>query len=224
MADNKILIGMPCVNTIPVKVVEHLMSLNKPCECYYKFVNGSLVYSARDEICSMAMLGGYSHLLFIDSDMYFEPDALVKALNRNVDVVTGLYFKRRDDHDPVLYKKIGKRLYNEEGRIIRHGFSEVETDLTRDFFQVEGCGCGFMLISVETLKKMHKKSISWFEPLLGLGEDLSFCERLKDIDVPLWCDTTIDLGHYGEYCYTWKDWNTQKEDDGIKIEWNTSAE
>lgn len=223
MADNKILIGMPCVNTISVKVVEHLMNLKKPCECYYKFVNGSLVYHARDEICTLAVQGGYSHLLFIDSDMFFEQDALVKALNRNVDVLTGLYFKRRDNHEPVLYRQIGKRLYNEKGDIIQHGFSKVQEDLTQDFFKVEGCGCGFLLIKTEVLKKMREKGISWFEPLVGLGEDLSFCQRLKEIDIPLWCDTTIALGHYGEYCYTWKDWKP-KEDDGIQIDWNISAE
>ena len=223
MADKKILIGMPALGSIPVNVVEHLMNLKKPCECYYKFINNSLVYTARDELCFLAVQDNYSHLLFIDSDMYFEPDALIKALDRNVDVLTGLYFKRRDNHEPVLYSKIGRRIYDDKGNITQHGFSKVQEDLTEDFFRVEGCGCGFMLINVDVLRKIHKKDISWFEPLLGLGEDLSFCQRLKENDIELWCDTTIKLGHYGQYCYTWKDW-TPEENDGIQIEWNTSAD
>lgn len=223
MADKKILIGMPCMNTISVKVVEHLMNLKKPCECYYKFVIGSLVYAARDEIATLALQGGYTHLLFIDSDMYFEQDALVKALNRNVDVLTGLYFKRRDNHEPVLYKSIGKRTYSEDGKVTQHGFADIETDFSRDFFQTEGCGMGFCLIKTDVLRKMQNKYLSCFEPIQGLGEDLSFCQRLKEMNVPLWCDTTIALGHYGEYCYTWKDWSPEAEDDGIKIEWSKSA-
>lgn len=224
MADKKILIGMPCMDTIPVKVVEHLMNLIKPCECYYKFVSGSLVYDARDAICQLAIQGKYTHVLFIDSDMFFEPEALKKALDRDVDILTGLYFKRRDKHEPVLYKSIGQREYREDGTVKQHGFAHIETDLSRDFFQVEGCGFGFVLIKVEVLKKIKKEFISWFEPIQGLGEDLSFCQKLKALNIPLWCDTTIKLGHYGNYCYTWKDWEIDaEEEDGIKIEWNKSA-
>lgn len=211
------------MNTISVRVVEHLMNLVKPCECYYKFVIGSLVYTARDEIAALAQQGGYTHLLFIDSDMYFEKDALVKALSRDVDVVTGLYFKRRENHEPVLYKSIGKRIYDEDGRVIQHGQAEIETDFSREFFQVAGCGMGFCLIKTDVLKKMQNIYLSCFEPFQGLGEDLSFCQRLKEMEIPLWCDTTIALGHYGEYCYTWKDWNPG-EDDGITIEWNSATE
>jgi hypothetical protein len=177
------------------------------------------VFDARDEACQVAISGQYSHVLFIDSDMYFEPAAMIKALQRNVDVLTGLYFKRKDNHEPVLYKAIDQRRFTENGAVKYHGYSEVETDLDRDFFPVEGCGFGFVLVKVDVLRKMHEKYVSWFEPMPGLGEDLSFCQRLKDFEIPVMCDTTIDLGHYGEYCYTRKDW-VPEQNDGIKIEWN----
>ena len=218
MAD-KILISIPCRDMISVKFVEHLMNLVKPPETYYRFGTSGLVFDARDESCNGAISGKYSHVLFIDSDMYFEPAALMKALSRNVDVLTGLYFKRKDNHEPVLYKAIDQRRFTENGNVKYHGYAEIETDLDRDFFQVQGCGFGFVLVKVDVLKRMHEKYISWFEPIPGMGEDLSFCQRLKDFDIPIWCDTTIALGHYGEYCYTCKDW-IPEANDGIKIEWN----
>ena len=211
MAD-KVLISVPCRDQISVKFVEHLMNLVKPCECMYRFGTSGLVFDARDEACSIALSGKYTHVLFIDSDMYFEPMALVKALERKTDVLTGLYFKRKDNHEPVLYKAIGQRQYKEDGD------AEIETDLERDYFPVEGCGFGFVLVRTEVLKKMHSKNVSWFEPMPGLGEDLSFCERLKEFDVPIMCDTTIALGHYGEYIFTGRDWIREKND-GISIEW-----
>lgn len=223
MTDNKILIAIPCRDTISVRFVEHLMSLMKPCECFYRFGTSGLVFDARDEACSVAIGGKYTHVLFIDSDMYFEPPALIKALQRDKEVLTGLYFKRKDNHEPVLYKAIDQRRYNDNGNVKYHGYAEIETDLDRDLFQVEGCGFGFVLVKVEVLKKMHEKNVSWFEPIPGMGEDLSFCQRLKDFNIPIWCDTTIELGHYGEYCYTVRDW-VPAVDDGIKIEWNKSVE
>ena len=219
MAD-KVLISVPCRDQISVKFVEHLMNLVKPCECMYRFGTSGLVFDARDEACSIALSGNYSHVLFIDSDMYFEPTALIKALERKTDVLTGLYFKRKENHEPVLYKAIGQRQYRDNGTVKLHGFAEIETDLDRDYFPVEGCGFGFVLVRTEVLKKMHETNVSWFEPIPGLGEDLSFCERLKEFNIPIMCDTTITLGHYGEYIFTARDW-AQKEDDGISIEWNS---
>lgn len=218
MAENKILISIPCRDTISVRFVEHLMNLVKPCECYYHFATSGLVFDARDESCNGAISGGYTHVLFIDSDMYFEPAALIKALSRDVDVLTGLYFKRKDNHEPVLYKAIDQRRYNENGTVKYHGYAEIETDLNREFFQVEGCGFGFALIKVDVLRQMHRDYVSWFEPIPGMGEDLSFCQRLKDYGIKVMCDTTIDIGHYGEYCFTAKDW-IPEDSDGIKVEW-----
>jgi len=219
MTDKKILIAIPCRDTISVRFVECLMNLVKPCECYYRFGTSGLVFDARDEACSVAINGKYTHVLFIDSDMGFEPGALVKALERDADVVTGLYFKRKDNHEPVLYKAIDKRRYTEDGYVKQHSYAEIETDLNREYFPVEGCGFGFVLLKVDVLKEVHKRHLSWFEPIPGMGEDLSFCQRLKELNIPIMCDATIGLGHYGEYCYTGKDW-VPEDDDGIKVEWN----
>ena len=218
MAD-KILICIPCRDTISVRFVEHLMNLAKPCECYYRFSTTGLVFDARDEACQVAINGNYTHVLFIDSDMAFEPGALIKALKRDALIVSGLYFKRKDNHEPVIYKAIGQRQYKDNGAVKFHGFCEPETDIDREYFQVEGCGFGFCLVKVGVLKKMHQRYLSWFEPIPGMGEDLSFCQRLKEFNIPIMCDTDIKLGHYGEYCYTRADW-IPEDSDGIKIEWS----
>lgn len=225
MVENKILIAIPCVDTIPVYNIECLLNLIKPCECNIRFgVNSGLVYIARDEACSIAINGGYTHVLFVDSDMAYEQKALEKALAHDDDVVTGLYFRRKGNHEPVLYRAIDQRRYDENGKIKYHGFAEVETDIERDYFPVAGCGFGFLLVKTDVLKRMQKEvNISWFEPIPGMGEDLSFCQRLKEIDVKVMCDTTIKLGHYGLYGYTKEDW-IPEENDGIKIEWNKQTE
>ncbi len=216
---NKVLISIPCRDTISVRFIEHLMNLVKPCECMYKFGYTGLVFDARDEACQVAINGDYTHVLFLDSDMAIEPEALVKALKRDTDILTGLYFKRRNHHDPVIYKAIDQRQYQENGAVKYHGYASTETDIEREYFPVEGCGFGFVLVKVEVLKAMHKDYVSWFEPIPGMGEDLSFCQRLKEYDYTIMCDTTINLGHYGEYVFTRKDWDREPPQTGITVEW-----
>ena len=158
MVENKILIAIPCVDTIPVYNIECLLNLIKPCECNIRFgVNSGLVYIARDEACSIAINGGYTHVLFVDSDMAYEQKALEKALAHDDDVVTGLYFRRKGNHEPVLYRAIDQRRYDENGKIKYHGFAEVETDIERDYFPVAGCGFGFLLVKTDVLKRMQKE-------------------------------------------------------------------
>jgi hypothetical protein len=37
----------------------------------------------------------------------------------------------------------------------------------------------------------------WFE-WKELGEDIDFCLKCKDHDIPIWCDTDLILPHIGE--------------------------
>ena len=195
----KTLIGIPCRDDIKVSFVENLNKLMRTGATDIKFSRSGLVFDARDEICAEAINKGYTHVLFIDSDMTFAPDSLLLASARDKDILTGLYFKRREPIEPVVYKKIKMRDETD-------AYAITETDIDREIFRVEGCGMGFCLIKVEVLKKIYEKYGTCFAPLLGLGEDFSFCERAKWEGFEVWCDSVIQLGHVGEYEYTKKDY------------------
>lgn len=195
---NKILISVPCRDMISVGFVEDLFRLIKPCQCDIRFGISGLVFDARDEAAQIAVTEGYSHVLFIDSDMTFEPLALVKALSREDDILTGLYFKRKDQHGPVAYKHIQMRL--------KEDACAEPIDTIEDYFEVEGCGFGFCLVKTSVLLEVFKGSVSCFEPLPGMGEDLSFCLRAINKGFKIMCDSTIEIGHIGSYVYSRKDW------------------
>ena len=36
-----------------------------------------------------------------------------------------------------------------------------------------------------------------FSPILGFGEDMSFCYRVSMLGMKMWCDSSIKLGHIG---------------------------
>lgn len=207
LTGKKILISIPCRDTISVGFVECLLSLMKPCECCFRFGVSGLVFDARDEAALIAVKNEYDYVLYIDSDMVFQPDALLMALMHDDPVVTGLYYKRKGSHEPVLYKRVEMRTDDVEACAI------TETDVDgRDYFQVDGCGFGFCLIKTEVFKEVldyrekHHGARTAFEPLPGMGEDLSFCYVLRELGIPIMCDTKIWLGHCGYYVYDRKDW------------------
>ena len=193
-----ILVGCPCANTLNVTTASCIQNLWLPT----MYVQGSLVYDARNDLVKEAIERKAKYLLFIDSDMSFESEALQKLLDLNVDIATGLYVERSGEHhNPTVYKHIDIRT-KEHGAIKEH-FDLID----RDTFEVEGCGMGFCLIKTDVFKTIIATYGDCFQPICGLGEDLSFCWKARQCGFKIMCDSTFTLGHIGEYIYTLKDWN-----------------
>lgn len=193
-----ILVGCPCANTINVTTASCIQNLWLPT----MYIQGSLVYDARNDLVKEAIERKAKYLLFIDSDMSFEAEALQKLLDLNADIATGLYVERSGNHHrPTVYKHIDIR--TKEHEALKENFDLID----RDIFEVEGCGMGFCLIKTDVFKTIIATYGDCFQPICGLGEDLSFCWKAKQCGFKIMCDSTFTLGHIGEYIYTLKDWN-----------------
>lgn len=193
-----ILVGCPCANTLNVTTASCIQNLWLPT----MYVQGSLVYDARNDLVKEAIERNAKYLLFVDSDMSFESEALQKLLDLDADVATGLYVERSGEHhNPTIYSHIDIR--TKEHGAIKEYFDLID----RDTFEVEGCGMGFCLIKTEVLKTVIATYGDCFQPICGLGEDLSFCWKARQCGFKIMCDSTFTLGHIGEYIYTLKDWN-----------------
>lgn len=200
----KVLIGVPNTGEIPSETVESLLYLRQPCECHVKLVTGSLVYTARDNLSIIAVNHQFDYLLFIDSDMVFPKSALERLIEHDADIVTGMCTTKHSPYNPCVYRKIGQRGETE-------AFAEHETDVFRDYFEIAGCGMAFCLIKVSVLKELFKTSRSCFEPLPGLGEDLSFCLRATQRGFKIYCDGTLKIGHIGKRIASIDDYRKELE-------------
>ena len=73
-------------------------------EVQFSFIQGSLVYDARNKACLIAEDGGFDRVLWLDSDMVFEPD-LFERLSADLDegrrLVAGLCFGRKPPIRPA---------------------------------------------------------------------------------------------------------------------------
>lgn len=191
----KIVVGMPCMDTLPMLTCASLLRLcmSSKHELIPFFVSGSLVYDARNDIVNEALKERADYILFIDSDITFEPDALDKLLAHNTDIVSGLYFGRREhNNNPIAYSKIyPKTLFRKCAKL------DTIKDVDAPLQEVAAAGLGFCLIKMNVFYKMLCKNNMIFEPFRGMGEDISFFYRAKKMGFKVFLDSTIPLTHIG---------------------------
>lgn len=200
----KILCCCPCAtNMINVDTVDSIDSLGID----RLFITGSLVYDAREQYAKIAIEKGYEYILFVDSDMVFEKEDFDKLFEVDADVVSGIYFAKKGNHNPIIYKK----LWVDELDMVCHkeDFSEEEfLNMIRKeaYSKIEGCGMGFCLIKTSVCEEMFKRFGSCFMPLGNFGEDLSFCWRAKQLGKSIYSINTTHIGHIGDKVYTFNDY------------------
>lgn len=189
-----ILIAIPCMDTVPTHFAQSIAMLEKVGNCAISFNMGSLVYTSRNELSARAMKMNADYVLWLDSDMVFEPNIL-KRLFEDMDkgdIVTGLYFRRVPPYSPVLFSRL---------RITDEGceHSNFDGELPDALFEVEGCGFGCVLMPTRILMDVYAEFGNMFAPINGVGEDLSFCWRARQLGYKIVCDPKISLGHVSHH-------------------------
>lgn len=193
--NKKILIAVPCMDMVSARFAQSLTTLKKVGQCTVSFLMGSLVYDARNKLAGYAIDMEADYVLWLDSDMVFQPDTLERMINvldehPEVDILSGLYFRRGKPFTPVLYKKLE---LNAEGKTEWEDYVDIPDGL----FEIAGCGFGCVLMRADCLFDIAAKegSGSWFTPYLDAGEDCAFCIRARKNGYRIFCDSDIDLGH-----------------------------
>lgn len=149
---------------------------NIPLQLYFLF-NESLITRARNYCVDEFMRSGASHLMFIDSDIGFNPQDVLALLammteESPYDVMGGPYPKKCiswekiktavdkgvADTDPnVLEKFVGDYVFNPKG-----GQNQIPLN---EPVEVREIGTGFMMIQRRTLEKYHESyPTQWYKP------------------------------------------------------------
>ena len=211
----KVLVAIPCMDSINTIFFTSVLRLLLVGDVEYSVTTSSLIYDARNALARKAVEEGFDRVLWLDSDMVFEPDLMQRLsarLDEGYDMVTGLYFKRRQPVEPVIYKSCGSS--EKDGILIP--FAEAYNDYPDGLFPVAACGFGGVMMKTELIREVAEKYGLPFSPILGFGEDLSFCCKVAKLGHAMYCDSTIKLGHVGFKEYNEKDFILR----GIK-QWQT---
>lgn len=195
----KVFVAIPSLDTVPALFCQSLALLQRAGDTIVGFQVGSLVYNARNELARQAIKSEADWVLWLDSDMVFEPDLLKKMLKvckeNNIDFLTGLCFRRKPPYTPTLFDRLDK---------MEHGASYTTImSVPEGRFKVGGCGFAGVLMSTDVLLSVAARfGGRMFDPLEGFGEDVSFCWRARQCGYEIWCDSDIELGHIGSMVVT----------------------
>ena len=195
----KTLIAVPAMDQVPTRFCQSLATLRKVGDCAVAFTIGSLVYTSRNDLARQAVQMGADYMLWLDSDMVFQADLLegmMKTLQENdLDILTGLYCRRVPPYTPTIFQDL--KITND--RICTWSdFNEIPGGL----FEVAGCGFGCVLLGTDVIMSVQAKYGQPFDPVAGVGEDLSFCWRARQCGYTITCDPSIELGHVGNTVIT----------------------
>lgn len=193
----KILIGIPCGRDTAYQFTKSLFLLDTPGPRNAIFVSGSMVDVAREKIARYAVDKKYDYVLFVDSDMSFEPDALTKLLACNKSIVCGWYGMREEDGTVCVWKSAAP---DENGEL-----QIIPDDNNKGLHEVAACGFGMVLIKTKVFADIFERFGTCFAHSVDIGEDIMFCLRArnKDLGYKVWCAPHVKLGHVGikEYRY-----------------------
>jgi hypothetical protein len=209
-----------------------LQSLGIKCDFYN--IDSAEIVTARDMFANMLLYSSdWDAMLFVDSDMGFEPDLAIKLVSKGVDVAAAACPRRRIDL-PRFSAALQSHGDVEKARAEASNFTvhfnwdnqPVKTIQVADgFCRAAAVGMAIALISKQALQAMvagkvvdprHDLSSSGGEPCWSffsnlenkgerLGEDYSFCYRwTKLMKKELLVCIDEEVNHVGDFDYKGK--------------------
>ena len=184
----RLLIAVPTTDYIHADFMKSLAKLmkelqRKKIDFDVELQTGTLVYIARNKLASKAVNDGYTHVLWLDSDMVFSEQIVDDLMFCGKEMVCGAFVSRRPPYGACVYNSIKK---NQIEKVKEFGTKP---------FRVDGCGFACVLMTAELLQAVMLKYGTAFQPTDYYGEDLAFCWRVGQIGREIWCEPTARCGH-----------------------------
>jgi len=186
--------------------------------------NESLVHRARNlAVARFYQKTQATHFMFIDADIHFDPDAVVRLIKSDHEVAVAAYPKKCIMWDDVAnYYKSGEtgKDPNRVAASLVMNFKYSNTPVVNGFAEVLDGPTGFMLIKRDVFTKMfarypelncvndHQNKdldeyCAVFDCMIDpvsrryLSEDYAFCRRWQLMDGKIYADVMTVLGHVG---------------------------
>ena len=176
--------------------------------------NESLVPRARNILNAMFLEAKEcTHLMFIDADIEFEPESVIRMLAMDKDLITGAYPKKTL---PVDYA-INLKFADKEKTQVKVDMGAIEVlDASTGFWlmkrevvdrMIEGYPELFYLNDSSIDAKFNQYCYSFFDTIHDpddnryLSEDNTFCRRWQKIGGSIWLDPNTKLNHVGSFTF-----------------------
>jgi GT2 family glycosyltransferase len=194
--------------------------------------NESLVTRARNILTAMFLEDtSCTHLMFIDADIEFDPDGVIRMLAMDKDIIAAAYPKKTINWDQVKRAveqgKDNISTYGADYAInlkVQPGTRRVRTHMGA--VEVLDASTGFFIVKREVIERMvrehpelHYKNDSSIDPKFNphcyalwdteidptdrryLSEDYAFCRRWQRMGGEIWVDPNTKLNHVGSFTF-----------------------
>lgn len=189
---------MDTINVLSNNGVEWAYSMNYDPVVYYarNRVLGGNNIDGKDQKPFRGQLD-YDYQFWIDSDMVWDGEQVLKLLQQDKDIIGGCYMMANNQQLPIVESLDYAHLL-EQGTFKFMGREDIK-NRTKPF-TVSYTGFGFMAIKRGVFESME---YPWFQPRFveqGIfkeftAEDVSFCWTAQEKGYEIWIDPTIQVGH-----------------------------
>lgn len=162
---------------------------------------------ARNKIASLALEENADYLFFLDDDMVFDPDILLKLLEQDKDIVGALTFIRSEPHEPSFYE------LNSDGDT----YNPIFLWKPKEVVKCDAVGMAATLIKKSVLEALrdsnqyHKGIYGFYDNLNFSGEDLRFCRKAREAGFEIYCDTGVLVGHLTQKIISFGDFKAMSD-------------
>jgi hypothetical protein len=204
----KVLVGTPSIDgRVDVWYCDSLlrsvkMAIDKGIYLHAIYTSyDSLIQRARNSLVKIALDQGFDDLVFIDSDVEWNPEWLFNLLDNPEPVVGGALIRKSDDKEGYTVKLSKKEItYNSRGNLI----------------EADGIGTGFLKMSRFALEKLWETSPIYlnddgeenrmiFDVVIEgtelISEDYIACKKWQQLGYKVWLDPSITCNHIGNKKY-----------------------
>jgi len=164
---------------------------------------GYTISENRNYCVVQAQKNSSNYLFFVDDDMTFPPDTLERLMSHKKGVVGVNSYSR------CLPSSSTVGLLDKNGEYLRpEHHTPWERRIPKSLFECYFVGAGVCLIDMDVFNKIKKPYFEFitykkgeFVGMIKVGEDGSFCEKVRAAGEKIWCDGSIEIGHLGDMEY-----------------------
>lgn len=173
-----------------VKCLKHGILLD------FDWISASLIDVARDDLVDRFLRREeLTHLMFVDGDLGWSPDAIGRMVLREADVIGGVYPYKADKEGYPYQAAAGPHVDRvREVRRLPGGF------LLLSRKAVEALAAGADRYRVIDGDKEHTVARVFDIPIIEgsiVSEDYRLCDKLRELGFRIWCEMDINFTHRG---------------------------
>lgn len=186
---------IPVHGSVPAKcfgnIVSFLLSLGRKFPLTVLILEATIIFESRNKLLEQFLKTNADYAFFLDSDMIVPSGLVEKLLSWDKDVVSGLAFTRTSQPKPAIRKKVGE------------SYEAIYDYLPDSLVEVDAVGLYSLLLKRTVVQKLFEKNNGIvFEVERNKdgelkGENICFCEKLKDAGFGIFVDTGAKVGHFG---------------------------